>query len=108
MTFGERLHQLRERAGMTQEQLAERSGVNLWTIRGYEQGRREPNWKGAISLAVALGIGVEAGFADCEEADGSAPSVAKPGRPRKTPVEAATTGENAKSKPKSSRKGKKK
>lgn len=93
MTFGERLHQLREQAGLTQEQLAERSGVNLWTIRGYEQGRREPNWKGAISLASALGTSVEAAFADCVEAENVAPSAARPGRPRKATVETATTVE---------------
>src|SRR5690242_5847718 len=64
MTFGEKLRQLRERAGLTQEQLAAASGVNLWTVRGYEQGRREPNWKGAIVLTRALGVTVEE-FADC-------------------------------------------
>src|SRR5262249_13617606 len=67
MKYGERLRQLREQAGLTQEQLAERSGVNLWTLRGYEQCRLEPSWKGAIALAAAaLGVAVEA-FADCEE-----------------------------------------
>jgi DNA-binding XRE family transcriptional regulator len=40
--------------------------VNVWTIRNYEQGRREPNWKIAIDLARALGVAVEA-FADCSE-----------------------------------------
>jgi transcriptional regulator with XRE-family HTH domain len=64
MTFGEKLRQLRERAGLTQEQLAAASGVNLWTVRGYEQGRREPSWKGAIVLTRALGVTVEE-FADC-------------------------------------------
>jgi transcriptional regulator with XRE-family HTH domain len=65
-TFGERLQQLREKAGLTQERLAEASGVNVWAIRNYEQGRREPNWKVAIHLARALGVTVEA-FGDCSE-----------------------------------------
>jgi len=69
-TFGERLQQLREKAGLTQQQLADASGVNLWTIRGYEQGRREPNWKVAIRLAESLGVAVEA-FADCSSSDDS-------------------------------------
>jgi DNA-binding XRE family transcriptional regulator len=68
MTFSEKLRELREQANLTQEQLAQRSGVNLWTIRGYEQGRREPNWKGAIDLARALGVTVEA-FAGCASKD---------------------------------------
>ena len=63
-SFGRRLQQLREKAGLTQQSLADASGVNLWTIRGYEQDRREPNWKVAIQLAQALGASVEA-FADC-------------------------------------------
>lgn len=37
------------------------------TYRWYK-GRREPNWKGIIQLARALGISVEA-FADCVSAD---------------------------------------
>jgi transcriptional regulator with XRE-family HTH domain len=85
MKFCERLHQLREKAGMTQEQLAERSGVKLWTLRGYEQGRREPSWKAALSLAGALGVAAEA-FADCEEgtAAGADQQGKRPrGRPRK-------------------------
>jgi transcriptional regulator with XRE-family HTH domain len=83
MTFGERLRQLRERAGLTQERLAERSAINLWTIRGYEQGRREPSWKGAISLAAALGVGVEEAFADCDETPLNEP---RRGRPRTSPA----------------------
>jgi transcriptional regulator with XRE-family HTH domain len=67
MTYGERLRQLRERSGQTQEQLAEQSGVPLWTLRGYEQGRREPGWKAALALAAALGVKAEA-FADCTSA----------------------------------------
>jgi transcriptional regulator with XRE-family HTH domain len=85
MKYGERLQQLREKAGMTQEQLAERSGVKLWTLRGYEQGRREPSWKAALSLAGALGVAAEA-FADCEEgtADGADQQGKRTrGRPRK-------------------------
>jgi DNA-binding XRE family transcriptional regulator len=76
--FAKRLQQLREKAGMTQKRLAEASGVNVWAIRGHEQGRREPNWKVAIQLARALGVTVEA-FADC-----SSQAVPKRGRDRPT------------------------
>jgi DNA-binding XRE family transcriptional regulator len=85
---------------MTQERLASASGVNLWTIRGYEQGRREPNWRVAIDLAKALGVAVEA-FADCSSQEGQgeerstahgkkrqppdAGAEAKPKRPRGRP-----------------------
>ena len=63
-TFGQRLRELREEVRMTQQQLADASHVNIWTIRGYEQGRREPGWKVMIALARALGKSPEA-FADC-------------------------------------------
>jgi transcriptional regulator with XRE-family HTH domain len=64
MTFADKLQELRDRAGLTQAALAEKSSVPLWTVRNYEQGRREPNWKGVIQLASALGVPVEV-FADC-------------------------------------------
>jgi len=80
MTFAERLRQLREQAGMTQEALTEKSGVNLWTLRGYEQGRREPNWKAFLTLLKALGAKAS-DFEGCEE---STPEKAAPrGRPRR-------------------------
>jgi transcriptional regulator with XRE-family HTH domain len=80
--FAEKLHELRQQAGQTQEQLAEASGVPVWTIRNYEQGRREPNWKGIISLAAALGVAVEA-FAECAGVDAAPrrPGSATPRRP---------------------------
>jgi transcriptional regulator with XRE-family HTH domain len=90
MTFAERLRQLREQGGMTQEQLADRSEINLWTIRGYEQGRREPNWKGAIALAAALGVAVEA-FADCVESTPTNRPASALGRPRKASLNAEAT-----------------
>src|SRR5262245_5280703 len=69
---------------------AERSGVKLWTLRGYEQGRREPNWKAALALVAALGVAAEA-FADCEEgtAEYADQQERRPrGRPRKAPAAA--------------------
>jgi transcriptional regulator with XRE-family HTH domain len=64
MTFGERLRQLRDRAGMTQAGLAEASGLPLGSLRNYEQGQREPYWSVVFKLADALGVPVEA-FRDC-------------------------------------------
>jgi transcriptional regulator with XRE-family HTH domain len=90
MTFASRLRQLRETAGLTQEQLAERSGINLWTIRGYEQGRREPSWKGLLALANALGVAAEVFGESEEKAAPEEPAVPR-GRPQKQ-AEAAEPG----------------
>jgi transcriptional regulator with XRE-family HTH domain len=64
MKFGKRLQELREKAGMTQKQLAESSGLPLGSIRNYEQGYRDPLWQVVFKLADALGVSCEA-FKDC-------------------------------------------
>ncbi|RJQ66490.1 XRE family transcriptional regulator [Pseudonocardiaceae bacterium YIM PH 21723] len=54
-TFGELLRQGRRRAGLTQEELAERAGVSARTIRSLESGRhRDPRLSTARELAAAL------------------------------------------------------
>jgi transcriptional regulator with XRE-family HTH domain len=68
LTFGERLRELRDKAGLTQVQLAEASGLPLGSIRNYEQGQREPYWNVLFKLAAALGVKAEA-FADCVSKD---------------------------------------
>jgi transcriptional regulator with XRE-family HTH domain len=70
MKFADRLRDLREKAGLTQAQLAKDSGLPLGSIRNYEQGQREPYWQVVFKLAAALGVSCEA-FAECVE-DGEA------------------------------------
>ncbi len=56
-TFGARLRQLREAAGLTQEALAEQAGLSLNAIGALERGdRRHPYPRTIHVLAVALGI----------------------------------------------------
>ena len=53
--FAVRLKVLREEANMTQEQLAERSGLDVGTIRQLEQGTRtNPRWQTVCALARGL------------------------------------------------------
>jgi DNA-binding XRE family transcriptional regulator len=81
VTFGEQQAEFRRQAGMTQQRLAEATGINVWTLRGYEQNRREPNWKAALKVARALGVTVEA-FADCTSLhDEDAEESPKPRKP---------------------------
>jgi transcriptional regulator with XRE-family HTH domain len=58
-TFAGRLRELREAAGLTQQQLAERAGMQTNTIARLERAEREPAWKTAIALAQALGVSCE-------------------------------------------------
>jgi transcriptional regulator with XRE-family HTH domain len=81
--FAGRLRELREAAGWTQDQLAERVGVKREAVARWEAGKREPGWSNVLALAEALGV-------DCT-AFTQAPArrtAAGPGRPRKEPAAA--------------------
>jgi transcriptional regulator with XRE-family HTH domain len=54
----ERLRQIREQAGYSQQQLADESGVSQHTISELELGRRKPQGRTLIKLAGVLGVGV--------------------------------------------------
>src|SRR5437879_2899213 len=53
--FGPRLRELRDGAGLTQQQLAERAGLTREGIAQLETGRREPAWRTVLALCQALG-----------------------------------------------------
>jgi predicted ATPase/transcriptional regulator with XRE-family HTH domain len=54
--LAEQLQRLRRRAGLSQQDLAERAGVSLATIGALEQGRRQPHPHTVTVLADALGL----------------------------------------------------
>jgi putative transcriptional regulator len=87
-TFANRLKELREAAGLTQKQLAEKAGVGLRTVSSLEQALYEPVWSTVLALARALGVEVQA-FVVQQGRQGEAQSftAAPPkrgrGRPRK-------------------------
>lgn len=54
--IGDRLRELRKRALLTQEQLAERSGVGVTTIVRIERNQVEPQGRTIRKLADALNI----------------------------------------------------
>lgn len=58
MTHGERLKQLRQDRRITQNMLANISGVSQQTISCIERGRNEPSADTIRMLAAALGISV--------------------------------------------------
>lgn len=53
---GRNVKRVRQEKGLTQEQLAERSGFSQQYISGLEQGRRNPTVVTLYELALALGV----------------------------------------------------
>jgi transcriptional regulator with XRE-family HTH domain len=56
MDFPQRLAALRKKRGMTQQTLAERTGVNVLQIKRYEGGASQPTVDVLRRLAIALGV----------------------------------------------------
>jgi len=54
--FAGRLKEERERAGLSQRELAERAGCNVFTLSKLERGTQEPAWPLVRALARALGV----------------------------------------------------
>jgi transcriptional regulator with XRE-family HTH domain len=93
MTFGEKLRELRDLAGLSEAKLAELSGVSFGAVHNYSLGFRRPTFAAAVKLARALGVTCEA-FADCDDVAGelatedtpAEPPAERPnGRPRRAP-----------------------
>lgn len=66
MGFGKTLQALRKRAGLSQVQLAARSGTPLDNLRNWEQERALPRIDSLKRLAVALGVSADELIADVE------------------------------------------
>lgn len=59
-TLGQRIGRLREAGGLTQEQLADKAGVQVSSLRNWEYDHRRPRAEATLLLAQALGVTVEA------------------------------------------------
>lgn len=66
MEFWEMLKDLQKKADITQEQLAERAGVKLGSLRNHQQGIRQPSWDVVMRYAKVLGVSADV-FAECDE-----------------------------------------
>jgi transcriptional regulator with XRE-family HTH domain len=58
--FGGRLRELREAAGLSQQELADKAGMHRQGVHKLEAGEREPAWGSVLALAKALGVSVAA------------------------------------------------
>jgi transcriptional regulator with XRE-family HTH domain len=56
VALGQRVLELREAAGMTQEQLAHAAGLHWTYIGQIERGKRNPTYRNVRRLAKGLGI----------------------------------------------------
>ncbi len=72
MLFRSLLKDLRERASLTQEALAQKAGTSVGNVRNYEQGIRLPSFPAVVKLAAALGVECTA-FSGCEDVAGEEP-----------------------------------
>ena len=52
--FGARLRELREKAGLTQTELAECAGLTMFGVTKLERGLRDPSWPTVLAFASAL------------------------------------------------------
>jgi transcriptional regulator with XRE-family HTH domain len=77
--FAARLRELRNAAGLSQKELAERSGVKQNSISQLEAGDRNPIWETVIALADALGVSCD----DFRRSPASEPEAPRRGRPPK-------------------------
>jgi transcriptional regulator with XRE-family HTH domain len=73
MRFKDVLRGLREKAGLTQEQLADRAGIPIGSLRNHEQGQRIPSWGAVVKLAKALDVSTDV-FAECDEVNEPEPA----------------------------------
>ena len=56
MSFGEKLRKARESRGYTQQQIADRMGIDKSTYCGYETGKRQPDVIKIKQLSKILGV----------------------------------------------------
>src|SRR5262245_61686837 len=75
--FAGRLKELRQDAGLTQQQLADKAGMVVGVVRNLEQSLNFPTWETVLALAQALSV-------DCT-AFTQPPAKQKPLRPGRPP-----------------------
>ncbi|HEY3758450.1 MAG TPA: helix-turn-helix transcriptional regulator [Solirubrobacteraceae bacterium] len=56
VAFGERLRELRAERGVSQDQLASRTGIHPTAIGRFERGDREPRLRSILRLAQGLDV----------------------------------------------------
>ena len=63
MDTGKNLRYMRQRAGMTQKELAEKAAINIRTLQNYEQGQNDIS-KASINKLVKLALALDCNIHD--------------------------------------------
>lgn len=58
-SVAKRLQKTRLKCGLKQQDVAERTGINVITLSGYEIGKNEPNMEALVSLADVYGVSLD-------------------------------------------------
>jgi transcriptional regulator with XRE-family HTH domain len=74
-TYGERMRELRIKAGLTQEEVARRIDHSLSIVRDWEANRKLPSCHALYKVAEVLGV-------NCTAFDGCTPPEKKPKTPK--------------------------
>jgi DNA-binding XRE family transcriptional regulator len=91
--FAGRLRELREKAGLTQQQLADKIDLTRDGVAQMETGRRSPSWQTVLAICSAFGVSCE----EFRQAPAKAPKKG-PGRPPKAKPADVAEGPPAKGK----------
>ena len=86
--FGSYLRSLRAKAGLSQEELADRAGIHVTYLSGVERGLRNPSIRNVRRLAQAMGIQTRELFSFEESPPGSNDQPVRPTNnagPRQSP-----------------------
>src|SRR5262245_61857253 len=88
--FAGRLRELREAAGLTQQELADKARMSVGGIRDLEQGRWLPSWETVLALCAALAVRCDAFTSP--PANREPPGRGRPAKPPNEPAPKRTRG----------------
>ena len=74
MSGGSLIREARRRAGLTQQQLAERLGTTQSALARIESGRTEPSFRRVVEIVRACGLDLEPRLVESDDADWSVAS----------------------------------
>ncbi len=67
--IGQRIKEIRGAAGITQEQLSEKAGINVKYLSSIERGRENPTLSTVIKISQALMVNIDQFFIDIQIED---------------------------------------